>query len=138
VLERAAQKGCGCPIPGGVQGQVGWGPGQPGLVNGEVGDLAWLGGWRFMILEVSFNPDHSVILCDSVIICTIIQKGWCSCCSTQLHLQSLLAEEGETEACFHRTRCRSTKTIKISFQNSGETSPFLKGSCILTDYLCIN
>ena len=23
-------------IPGGVQGQVGWGPGQPGLVNGEV------------------------------------------------------------------------------------------------------
>ena len=26
-------------IPGGVQGQVGWGPGQPGLVlNGEVGD----------------------------------------------------------------------------------------------------
>ena len=28
-------------IPGGVQGQVGWGPGQPGLVlNGEVGGLA--------------------------------------------------------------------------------------------------
>jgi len=23
VLERAAQRGCGCPIPGGVQGQVG-------------------------------------------------------------------------------------------------------------------
>jgi len=32
VLEQAAQTGCGCPIPGGVQGQVGWGPGQPGLV----------------------------------------------------------------------------------------------------------
>jgi len=32
VLEQAAQRGCGCPIPGGVQGQVGWGPGQPGLV----------------------------------------------------------------------------------------------------------
>ena len=32
VLERAAQRGCGCPVPGGVQGQVGWGPGQPGLV----------------------------------------------------------------------------------------------------------
>ena len=26
-----AQRGCGCPIPGGVQGQVGRGPGQPGL-----------------------------------------------------------------------------------------------------------
>ena len=23
VLEQAAQRGCGCPIPGGVQGQVG-------------------------------------------------------------------------------------------------------------------
>jgi len=31
VLEQAAQRGCGCPVPGGVQGQVGWGPGQPGL-----------------------------------------------------------------------------------------------------------
>ena len=37
VLEQAAQRGCGCPVPGSVQGQVGWGPGQPGLVlNGEV------------------------------------------------------------------------------------------------------
>jgi len=45
VLERAAQRGCGCPIPGGVQGQVGWGPGQPGLVlNGEVGGPALCGG----------------------------------------------------------------------------------------------
>ena len=32
VLAQAAQRGCGCPIPGDVQGQVGWGPGQPGLV----------------------------------------------------------------------------------------------------------
>jgi len=32
-------------IPGGVQGQVGWGPGQPGLVlNVEVGGRAWGGG----------------------------------------------------------------------------------------------
>jgi len=30
VLEQAAQRGCGCPIPGGIQGQVGWSPGQPG------------------------------------------------------------------------------------------------------------
>ena len=32
VLEQAAQGGCGCPLPGGVQDQVEWGPGQPGLV----------------------------------------------------------------------------------------------------------
>jgi len=41
VLERAAQRGCGCPVPGGIQGQVGWGPGQPGLVvDMEVGGPA--------------------------------------------------------------------------------------------------
>ena len=40
VLEQAAQRGSGGPIPGGVQGQVGWGPGQPGLVlDMEVGGL---------------------------------------------------------------------------------------------------
>ena len=32
VLEQAAQSGCGYSIPGGVQGQAGWGPGQPALV----------------------------------------------------------------------------------------------------------
>lgn len=32
VLEEAAQRCCGCPIPGGDQGQAGWGPGLPGLV----------------------------------------------------------------------------------------------------------
>ena len=34
LLEQAAQRGCGCPIPGGVQGQVEWSPGQPGLEGG--------------------------------------------------------------------------------------------------------
>ena len=34
-------RGCGCPVLGGVQGQVGWDPGQPGLVlNVEVGGPA--------------------------------------------------------------------------------------------------
>ena len=41
MLEQAVKRGCGCPILGGVQGQVGWGPGQPGLVlNAEVGGSA--------------------------------------------------------------------------------------------------
>jgi len=41
MLEQAAQRGCGCLVPGGVQGQVGWGPGQPGLVlDMEVGGPA--------------------------------------------------------------------------------------------------
>ena len=62
VISLSAQKGCGCPVPGGVQGQVGWGPGQHGLVNGEVSGPARQGGCRFMILEVPSNPGHSVIL----------------------------------------------------------------------------
>ena len=37
----ALQHLCECPIPGGIQGQVGWGHGQPGLVlNVEVGGPA--------------------------------------------------------------------------------------------------
>ena len=41
VLAQAAQRGCKCPIPGGVQGQVGWGPGQHGLIlNVKVGGPA--------------------------------------------------------------------------------------------------
>lgn len=35
MLEQAAQWGCECPIHGGVEGQVGQGPGQPGLVAGN-------------------------------------------------------------------------------------------------------
>ena len=34
ALAQVAQRSCGCPIPGMVQGQVGWGPGQPDLVGG--------------------------------------------------------------------------------------------------------
>ena len=32
VLEQAAQRLCGCTVPEGVQGQAGWGHGQPDLV----------------------------------------------------------------------------------------------------------
>ena len=48
----AAQRGYGSPIPRGVQGQVGWGPGQTGLVlNVEVGGPACsrrAGAWWFL------------------------------------------------------------------------------------------
>jgi len=36
ALEQVAQGGCGCPIPGGIQGQAGCGAGQPGLVVGDL------------------------------------------------------------------------------------------------------
>jgi len=34
ALAQAAQRSCGCPLPGSVQGQAGWGFEQPGLVEG--------------------------------------------------------------------------------------------------------
>ena len=41
VFEQAAQKGCGCCIPGGVQDHVGWDLAQPDLVlDLEVGGPA--------------------------------------------------------------------------------------------------
>jgi len=35
ALAQVAQRSCGCPITGGTQGQVGWGPGQPELLGGS-------------------------------------------------------------------------------------------------------
>ena len=35
ALEQVAQGGCGCPIPGCIQGQAGCGSGQPGLLVGD-------------------------------------------------------------------------------------------------------
>ena len=34
ALAQVAQRSCGCPLPGSVQGQLGWGFEQPGLVEG--------------------------------------------------------------------------------------------------------
>ena len=46
----AAQRSCGCPIPGCAQGQVGWGPGQPELVVGNQ-PMAGIGaGWTLRFL----------------------------------------------------------------------------------------
>jgi len=33
TLAQVAQRSCGCPLPGSVQGQVGWSSEQPGLVE---------------------------------------------------------------------------------------------------------
>jgi len=33
IWEQVAQRSCGCPLPGSVQGQAGWSSEQPGLVE---------------------------------------------------------------------------------------------------------
>ena len=59
-------------IPGGVQGQVGWSPGQPGLVLHVSWQLCLrCGHWSFAILEFPSNPTHSMMApaCDSPLLC---------------------------------------------------------------------
>ena len=46
TLEKVARRSCGCPLPGNVQGQVGWSSEQPGLVedvpaHGRGGGTRW-------------------------------------------------------------------------------------------------
>ena len=65
-----SSRSCGCPIPGGAWGQVGWGPEQPGLVlDMEVGGSACsrgVGSWW----SLRFLPTQAILwFYDSVILC---------------------------------------------------------------------
>jgi len=58
ALEQVAQGCCGCPIPGGIQGHVGCGSGQPGLV---VGDPAHSGGVKTQFTTADIWPQVSLV-----------------------------------------------------------------------------
>lgn len=67
------QRGCGCPIPGGIQGQVGWGPGQPELVGGNPAHDRGIG-IRWCL---RFFPAQAILwFCDLTACCTgaVLQK----------------------------------------------------------------
>ena len=59
ALAQAAQRSCGCPIHGCVQGQIGWGPDQPDLV---MAILLMAGGWSEVVFGIPSNPSRSIIL----------------------------------------------------------------------------
>ena len=62
VLEQTAQRGCRCSIPGGVQDQIGWGPGQRGVVPDlEVGSPAC---GRELIVNYPWGPFQPKPFCD--------------------------------------------------------------------------
>ena len=42
MLEQVVQQGCGCPYPGGIQGQAGWGFEHLGVVRGVPADSSWI------------------------------------------------------------------------------------------------
>lgn len=58
-VEQFAQGSCGCPIPGSVKVQTGWGSGQPNLV---VGNLVRDRGWYWMIFKGPPNSNNFIIL----------------------------------------------------------------------------
>jgi len=57
ALEQAAQRSYGCPIPGGIQGQMG-----PWTLVWWVATSPRQGSWNWMGFEVPFNLSHSMIL----------------------------------------------------------------------------
>ena len=60
ISPEGTRKGCGCPIPGGIQDQAGCGSGQPGLV---VGDPAH---GRGLELDEHCGPFQPRLFCDSM------------------------------------------------------------------------
>ena len=47
-----------CPISGGIQGQVGWGPGQ---LSWWVAALPMAKSWNWTVFMGPFNPSHSMV-----------------------------------------------------------------------------
>jgi len=76
ALAQAAQRSCGCPIPGGVLSQVGWGPGQPELVGRQ--PFLWQRGWNWMDFKIPSIP--SKLFCDSDCCEFLWFKGCGLCC----------------------------------------------------------
>ena len=66
TLEQVAQGGCGCPIPGDIQGQAGCGSEQPGLVIGNPAPN------RGLKLDDHYGPFQPRPFYDSMIIMTRI------------------------------------------------------------------
>jgi len=58
ALAWTAQRNCECAIPAGIQGQVGWGSGQPDVV----GDNPTAGICKRVGFKVPSNTSHSMIL----------------------------------------------------------------------------
>lgn len=59
AVDQVSQRGCGCPIPGNIQGQVEQGSEQPDLVKNVP---ALCRGWSTWPLKAPSNPNYSMIL----------------------------------------------------------------------------
>jgi len=79
------QGGCGCPIPGDIQGQAGCGSGQPGLVVGNPAHS------RGLKLDGRWGPFQPRPFCDSMILSYTV--------STQKKGRSLKTKVNDAGSC---------------------------------------
>jgi len=73
-VEQVAQRSCDCPLPGSVQGQVGWSSEQPGLAKDVPADGRGVG-TRWSLRSV---PTLTIVwFYDSLILlCSVTREGW--------------------------------------------------------------
>ena len=102
-LAQAAQRGCRCSVPGGVQDQVGWGPGQPGLVPDlEVGSPACGKGLR-TCSSLRLLPTQAILW----ILWLLINNGNSTAATeaTQIQDQMVYPSPPEVISRVHRSLC---------------------------------
>lgn len=58
-MEQFAQRSCGCPIPGGIQGIVGWEPVQPDMVSGNF--ACGRKGWNQIVFKFPSNLFYVIL-----------------------------------------------------------------------------
>jgi len=106
-MERVVQWGCGWPLPGGVQGQAGWGceqPGQEGGVPAYSRELRELKG--------HFQPKS---LCDYMI----------SCSKQQIMVAGSLQADGPWGGRKQKALTKSYVPLALSFSSRNSESAFI-------------
>ena len=100
-----------CPIPGGTQGQVRWGPGQPDPVH-VLAVLPMAQGWGWVGFKLPSNPSPSVIL-------GLYENRLASSVSLKIPLYRMSRATNVLHACNHRHIyvCNLTQSYLIFDRN---------------------
>lgn len=76
MLQQAAPGGCGNPVPGSVQAQIGWGPRQRDLVfHLAVGNPAWALELHDPSGPFQPNPFYDSVISVDSLTCTLLYVG---------------------------------------------------------------
>jgi len=132
LQEQVAQGGCGCPIPGGIQGQAGCGSGHPGVVVGDPahsrGVENWWSLWSFStqailwfyILVYCFKVSTKISWGNFNTVC-ITNWTWLSC--TNSHVKF---------TCVSYTSFKQFKSISLEMTEHASRTATLFGSLTIS------